>query len=224
MYKNMKITIHLASPVAVSGYLYLDGILAAAVMKEKLKDEYFDKKPNESELIEIELPLDKKYGVWCASVGFGDNREFVTSWTKRWENKYDDIIKFNEKAKMRVDIATGYFKNYHMPLIIKSYKQIIFYCRGNIAEVRRLLTTYITHIGKKASQGYGEIANITVEEIEEDYSLFKDGMPTRPIPVKQYHEYMEYCMQNGLQCNIQLHPANPPYWRTDNLIQCYMPV
>lgn len=216
MYKNMMVTMHMAAPVVVSGFLYLDGILAAAVMKEKLGETYFDMKPDESKLIEVDLPLEKRFGVWCTSIGYGDNREFVGSWTKRWDNKNDDIVNFGNKGKVRVDIACGYFKNYHMPLVIKSYKTITFYARGDVKEVERLLMTYITHIGKKASQGYGEILNFTVEKIAEDYSLVKNGKPTRPIPIDADIKFED---------DVQLfkHALLPPYWRTDNLVACYMP-
>jgi len=220
---NMKITMYMASPIATTGFIYLDGLLAAAVMKEKLGDEYYNNKPNEQELIDIDLPLVKQYGVWCASVGFGDNREAVASWSKRWDDKNDDIVKFKGKGKARVDIGSGHFKNYHMPLVIKSYKTINFYAKGDIKEVERLLTTYITHIGKKASQGYGEILNMKFEEIDEDYSQFKGGRPTRPIPVSQYPEYKEWCLANDIYMIIAKHPIKPPYWRTDCIEWCYMP-
>ena len=156
-------------------------------------------------------------------LGFGDNREFVSSWSKRWDDDNDDIVRFNENVKARIDIATGHYKNYHMPLVIKSYKDIVFYARGDVKEVERLLTTYISYIGKKAAQGYGEIGSLEIEEIDKDYSTIKDDVPTRPIPVDNYPEYLEQCIKNDVPCIISIHPAGPPYWRTDNLVRCYMP-
>lgn len=213
----------MASPIATTGFIYLDGLLTAAVMKEKLGEEYYNNKPNEHNLIDVELPLEKQYGVWCASVGFGDNKEAVTSWSKRWDDKNDDIVKFEGKGKARVDIGAGYYKNYHMPLVVKSYKTITFYAKGDIKEVERLLTTYITHVGKKAAQGYGEILNMKFEEIEADYSQFKGGHPTRPVPVNQYPEYKDWCYENDIPMTIAKHAIIPPYWRTDCMEWCYMP-
>ena len=65
--------------------------------------------------------LNKKQEVYCASVGIGDNREFklhgvnVGTIKRRYGNR--------AKGKVRVEIGAGHFKNYHMPLVVKSIKQ-----------------------------------------------------------------------------------------------------
>lgn len=223
MFENLKITFNMATPVAVMEYFYFDSILAAAVVKEKYGENYYDIKPTEKELKKIELPLEMKYGVWCGSVGFGENREYIGSWSKRWDDKNDDIVRFG-KGKERIDIRSGQFKNYHMPLVIKSYKNIVFYARGEYEEIINLLNNHIYYVGKKASQGYGEIKSIIVEKINEDYSLFKDGVPTRPIPVEACHEYLDIAAEKNLRLNIAKHAILPPYWRTDCLEYCFMPI
>jgi CRISPR type IV-associated protein Csf3 len=224
MFENLKIKFIMASPTAAMEYLYFDGILAAATVKEKMGEDYFDIKPKEKDLRHIELPLDRKYGVWCASIGFGNHNEFVGSWCKRWDDKNDDIVKFPEKNKIRVDIASGGLKNYHIPLVYKSYKEIVFYARGNYETIKRLLDNHIFYIGKKASQGYGEIKEIIIDKINDDYSLFKDGYPVRPVPVEEYKEYFEEAAANNTKLNITMHAAKPPYWRTDCMEYCFMPI
>lgn len=225
MFKNLEIKFYMNSPIVAIDYLHLDSILAAAIMKEKIGEEYYDYKPNESQLIDIDLPLDKKYGVWCSSIGFGNNKESIGSWCKRWENKYDDCVKFNGK-KERVDIGSGYFKSYHIPLVIKSYDYVIFYVRGDKEEISRLLNTYINYIGKKSSQGYGEIREIIINEIKEDWSCFKDNKPMRPIPIREYPNYLKDLINKGIEFTIQtgLYSIKTPYWRTDCLEKCYIPI
>lgn len=220
MFKNLKITFKMASPVATIGYIYLDSILSAAKAKEKFGEGYYNNsEAGAKELIDEMLSpiLDKKYDVYCASVGIGDNREFVTSWSKRWDDKNDDMVVF-EKGKPRIDIGSGHYKNYHMPLVMKSYKEIVFYAKGDKEEIERLLKSYIFYVGKKGSQGYGRIREIIVEEIEEDWSLFKDGKPMRPIPARYFREIE---LQGDV--NFQRHPIIPPYWRNDYIEVCIMP-
>lgn len=209
----------MSTPIATIGYIYLDSILSAAKAKEILKDEFYNNKiAGTKEMIDEMLSkiLDKKYDVYCASVGIGENREFVTSWTKKWHDKNDDIVKIEGK-KQRVDIGAGHFKNYHMPIILKSYKEVIFYARGDKEEIERLLKNNIFYVGKKGSQGYGRIREIIVEEIEQDWSILKEGKLIRPIPAK-------YCKELNLEgFDFQRLPIIPPYWRKDHNELCVMP-
>jgi CRISPR type IV-associated protein Csf3 len=223
MFENLEIKFEMAAPVATMEYLYFDGILAAAVMKENMGDDWFDIKPGEKDLKKVELPLDSKYGVWCASIGFGKNREFIGSWCKRWDSANDDLVKFDEKNKKRVDIASGHYKGYHMPLVIKSFKTITFYASGDYVEIIRLLNKHIHFIGKKASQGHGEIGKILVNKIDEDKSLFYEDKPMRPIPVEECKDYIDLAAGKNIKLNIMQHPVKPPYWRTDCMEYCFMP-
>jgi len=226
---NFKITMHMGSPVGTIGYVYLDGILFRAAGLEMYGEDYINHTiPLETFIPAINERLatifDTRYGVLCASVGFGENKEYTDSWSKRWDDVYDDVVKFNEKTKARVDVASGSFKNYHMPFMNKAFKDVIFYARGNATEIERLLRTYIFSIGKKCSQGKGEILSMGFEEMEEDYSLFKGEIPMRAIPTENYPKYMDACIKNNRPFNIQTHPVMPPYWSIDNLKRCYMPV
>jgi len=223
MFENLEIKFEMAAPVAVMEYLYFDSILAAAVLKEKMGDDYFDIKPKEKDLKNIDLPLDNKFDVWCASIGFGENREFIGSWCKRWDNKNDDIVKFSENVKNRIDIAMGYFKGYHMPIVLKAFKEIHFYARGEYCEIERLLKNHVHYVGKKASQGYGEIKNITINRIDEDRSIFFNKKPMRPIPVESCKDYIDIAAKDKIKLNIMIHPIKPPYWRTDCMEYCFMP-
>lgn len=226
MFKNLKIIMKMGSLIAAVHPLHLDSILSAAKAKELLGEEYYSGENivGTKEMIDEMLSsiLDKKYGVYCASCGIGEYREFVGSWSKRWDSKNDDIVNFEGKTE-RIDIGAGHYKNYHMPLILKSYKEIIFYARGDKKEIERLLNTYIHYIGKKASQGYGKIRDIVIEEIEKDYSIIKNDKLMRPVPVKYAGDIIEALIRNQKHIYKNKYPEYPPYWRTDNLVDCIMP-
>lgn len=217
MFKNFKAIAHMRTPVATIEPLILDSIISAAYAKDLLKSNYYqgENKHGDEFLVIKTLSkiLDRKYDVFCTSQGIADSKEFVSSWVKRFNSSNADLIKFKGKGKQRVDIGGGPMKNYHMPIVLKSCKEITFYVRGDMQEVERLLTEQITYLGKKGSQGFGQIKEWEFEEIEEDYSIFKDDELMRPVPALHYED--EKLIQ-------QEHALTPPYWREER-IMCTMP-
>lgn len=226
MYKNFKAVAHMKTPIAAIHPIILDAIISAAKAKEILGEQFYSGENiagTEEQIRSMLDPiLDTRNGVYCTSIGIGDNREYVGSWSKRWCDKNEDIVKFRGKGKQRVDIGSGHYKNYHMPLVLKSYKTITFYVRGDMQEVQRLLENYIFYLGKKGSQGYGQILKWEFEEITEDWSIWKDEKPMRPIPAKEYAGNLEALTKTIGIVNIRRHPVIPPYWRTETEM-CVMP-
>lgn len=224
-FKNLKITAKMRTPIATIEPIILDSIISAAKAKDILKDNYYQthNTHGDYELIRSTLDkiLDRESGVYCTSVGLGTSREFVGSWSKRWTNKDTDLIKWKGRGKKRVDTGRGRYKNYHMPLIIKSIKEITFYARGEKETILTLLNEHISYLGKKGSQGYGQVNTWTVEAIEHNYSVWKDGEPMRPIPLIECNEYIEKNIDDDLI--IQEHPVIPPYWREDYREMSVMP-
>ena len=142
MFKNFKVIMHMSSPIAVMDNIILDSIISAAACKEILGDDYYaganetgTKELQDSILSKI---LDKQYDVYCTSYGLGDNKEFVGTWSKKFDTKNDYLIKHEGKGKNRLDIGAGHYKNYHMPIILKSYKEIVFYVRGDLEKIQEL--------------------------------------------------------------------------------------
>ncbi|MET3139424.1 CRISPR type IV-associated protein Csf3 [Undibacterium sp. GrIS 1.2] len=63
-------------------------------------------------------------------------------------------------------------------------KEVYFWGVGNMKAVEFLLSNYIIGIGKRSNAGAGEIAQVHVEEIEEDFSwVTRNGDPARPLPL-----------------------------------------
>ena len=109
-----------------------------------------------------------------------------------------------------------------MPLVLKSYKTITFYVSGDMGEIERLLNNYIFYLGKKGSQGYGQIRKWEFEEIEENWSVWKHNKPMRPIPARHCEEYIEIQTKTGEPIHARQHPIIPPYWRKETEL-CLMP-
>lgn len=226
MFKNMKVTAHMRTPVAAIDPIILDSIISAAKAKEILEEDYYTGENIAGEIEDVKAMLgtilDRKQGVFCTSIGIGDSREYVGSWTKRWNAHDDDLVRFGGRKRKRVDIGSGFYKNYHMPLVLNSYKEIIFYARGDKEEIERLLNSYIHYIGKKGSQGYGQVNKWTVDETTEDWSLWKDNRPMRPIPADKSKDYIEKLMKEEKNIEMRQHPTVPPYWREEKEL-CIMP-
>lgn len=224
MFSNFRVIAKLGSPIATVDNIILDSIISCALAKEELKDDFFDggNKYGTKEEIDNWLGkiLDKKYNVYCTSIGFGDYKEGVCNWSKRFDTENDDLIAFSGKVKQRIDIGGGYFKNYHSPLNIKSYKTMTFFVRGDLEKIKYLLNKHIHFIGKKGSQGYGEILEWVFEKIDEDISVLQNNKPMRPIPI---HEIMDVLSADEINFNIQEHAIIPPYWRKDNREVCVVP-
>lgn len=225
MFSNFKVIAKLGTPIAATDDIILDSIIACAVAKEELKDAFFEggNKHGTKEEIDNWLGkiLDKKYNVYCTSIGFGDYKEGICTWHKSFNTKNDDLILFKrEKGKNRIDIGRGYFKSYNSSLTIKSYKTMTFFVRGELEKIKYLLNEHIYFLGKKSSQGYGEVLEWDFEKIDEDISVLKNNKPMRPIPLNEVKNILN---DNKINFNIQEHAIIPPYWRKDNREVCVVP-
>ena len=226
MFKNFKVIAHLGSPLCAIDDIILDSVISAAMYKDLLKDDYYfgSNKYGTKEQIDSMLSaiLDKQYGVYCTSYGFGNDRETISSWSKRFDVKNDDLIKFTGKAKHRVDLGAGYFQNYHIPIVLKSVKTLTFYVRGDMERIKYLLENYIFYLGKKPSQGYGEIRYWEFEEIKDNISVLnKENKNMRNIPFNEISDILEQNASTSknksedFTFNLKKMPVIPPYWRPD---------
>ena len=219
MFENLKITAKLRAQVCFSEYLRFDCILSAAKAKELLKSEYYTNEKQYSDeetviktLSEF-LKFNGKIGVFHASCAMSDN-DFVTAYSKRWNSAFDRAVKFKGKGKQEIDTARGFFKAYRNPLVYHSMPEVIFYAVGDKQVIERLLSDNITHLGKKSSQGYGEVANWNVEVIEEDKSIFDGDKLMRIIPASEQGVYGAYTVAETA--------VIPPAYRKETQL-CYMP-
>jgi hypothetical protein len=210
-YEPLKITATLTSPYVTTDYIFFDSLISSAVWQECMQEKAYTIPENKSEVFYIPLPL-KLVGIkepfYAASIGFPkDAVDGIAYW-----RKHTDI-----ESKKKINIGSGEFKRYNMPMPYTSTDEIVFYANGSIAEIKRLLT-WIPSIGKKRTQGYGNIKSWTVESSEHDWSIVCDGVPMRPIPISE-------ATQLHLNCKVEMFFAyKPPYWHRANMTPCYMPL
>ncbi|MFI3211579.1 MAG: hypothetical protein R3Y64_11100, partial [Peptostreptococcaceae bacterium] len=144
-------------------------------------------------------------------------KKFNINYTKKFHTKNTDIIAFKDNVKERIEIGAGKFKNYQKPLFCSLYEDnnLIFYCRGNVEALKRVLDK-LNFIGKKSSQGFGAIKTYSIEEIDNDYSIYKGDMLHRTIELSS-------AKNKGFK-NVRIgnSPLIPPYRRKEKST-CLMP-
>lgn len=223
-----KATFTMRSPIAVTDYIHFDALVWHAALEEQLGPAFWTQTGHENYdlLVPLQpvthvftregvvhretgepLRITRKYS--SASVGTYPNGfvEGVTAWRKRCDFP---------TSYGKVDTARGMYKAFDTPLAYISTPKIVFYAVGNKPEVERLLKTRISHVGKKRSQGYGRIGEITVEDCAVDYSVFRDDVLQRPIPASG-------CPWGFADPVEAYYAYKPPYWRRGNLTPCFMP-
>lgn len=92
--------------------------------------------------------------------------------------------------------------------------QIDWYCDGDAAEIERLLS-YVTHLGKKRSHGFGEVLSWTVAPCEtwDGFPVLLDGKPLRPLPAGY---------PGLVDPPLAYRVLSPPYWQhhREELVAC----
>lgn len=169
MNKPLHILLEIGSPIEMPQYpIHLDSLLYWAI-KDNCDDD------NVSVLARLDQILDKAHGIYKASsmrfvrsVSQGlivkdINHPTRTHWSD-WE------IQLSKKAS-RVTTKTGGFRK---RLTIKNgvlCERVEFFAVGDAAKIRYLLEV-VGFIGTSNRQGFGEIININIEEVDVDQSWY----------------------------------------------------
>lgn len=137
---------------------------------------------------------------------------YADSWKKRFEPKYASLADFG-KAKRRIDTSSGQYRSFNMPLPARVIQEAWFFFIGDGTRVQELLDRWIWAIGKKPSEGFGVIKNITLHpwDINE-----LEVLSMRPVPV-------EIAQSLGIQGMEQYCAWRPPYWGRRNHARCVVP-
>lgn len=222
-----KITFELKSPISFIEPPVFDSIIAYCYMKEyypekmKFKDLSLDSESKIDFLSFENFPIKKhESGLYFLSSFMQYEKEkglnFTGSWKKRWDNKHDKIADFG-KSKRQIEIDKGAFKSYDMPLNLYVLPKVWFYFDSdNIKEVEKLVTKHLYGLGKKTSQGYGEISNIQIETL--DYNPFDNII--RPVPIKSLNIPEKEKTDLMLSGKVSYCAFKPPYWETKFFEAC----
>lgn len=233
-----KVRIHLLTPLAFWGSrpvrpLMFDGLLAYVVA---LLSGY-EKNPSElppENLVDMELPL-KKEGegelwYWRASAMFVPAS--AVAGVKTIIRRYDwpefvaraGLASSSENPRAGTVYAsgdrlnTGWAHPYMEPYWYLSAPYLDFYFDGDVAEVVKLLKILrkdIGYLGSKRGVGHGRITSIEVYPESEDWSVWKGGKPTRPVPV--------VAADKRTNMRVEWWSYRPPYWHSSRKVLCYVP-
>lgn len=138
--------------------------------------------------------------------------EFLDSWKKRFDAKNSKLAGFG-KAKRRIDIASGPYRNHNMPLPAKAINKAWWYFIGDGEAVERFLRENIVAIGKKRSEGFGWIKHLEI--LPEDIKSIKI-LKLRPIPE-------DVAGENKIGGQKRIMAWQPPYWEKRNQAICIVP-
>ncbi len=218
-FSNFSVKYRMSTPISL-GHPWINGDgLVAQVLLRKLLGDLFSVLPSKNpvDISALKLPLDKKYGCWCCSVSQFD-REAQMALTKIY-GRFDSFnLSHVTTKKKRVPIMAGHFKSRMVSLPVLSTKTVTFYVRGNIDECKWIFGA-VPNLGKDRGKGFGQIESMSIDEIPGDWSLFRDSVVMRPIPISQYR--LE--LVPGTRIRTMNLTYAPPYWDTSRAEQCIAP-
>ena len=146
------------------------------------------------------------YAASFAQWGGGGIAIGADHWNCRFDLSLVDLVDWKGK-KARVEVASGPMKSYHMPIYYMHALFIDWYLFAHRVSVERLLP-FVTHLGKKASQGWGAVVRWEVERWSEDWSVRGEaGRLMRAIPAEK-----------GILLGFR-----PSYWLPKNQAICEVP-
>ena len=170
------------------------------------------------------LPLRQLPGNrWAASKGIYEEMGKTVEYINKRPNFFNsDKLNCLNLDKGIISDSVGLYRAYRIPSVIRTVKNglITFWARGHRDEVQNLLD-YIPAVGKKYAAGYGLVDKWTVEDCNEDYSLWHpDYGLMRPVEVDSQDA-------DGIDLTgypIMEYGVKPPYWKSKNLRLCYVPI
>lgn len=207
------ITAELVTPIihAERHATNLDSILSSAAMT----DHPVAGKYNEATVVPLPLAL-----AWVSPDGLplwactplrpiGEGMDGAEYWHKRYPSHRAEF-----GSKLNANTTAGRYREYRVPVKTQHIERLGALAIGNSDEVIRLLTGYITHIGKKGSMGFGRVARWSVTVA--DHTL-DDVLALRPVPVAYY---------TGQLPHGKIEPSRgwtPPYWFAPRWADCVVP-
>lgn len=110
-----------------------------------------------------------------------------------------------EITKGSPTLTNGEYRAYknNIPLILTH--KMVAYCVSDCKKKLKSALRSLKYLGKKRAYGFGRIVKIEIEEVNYNYSLFKNGKTNRFIP-----------SENGTRF---VRPM-PPYWNGYGKIKC----
>jgi CRISPR type IV-associated protein Csf3 len=211
-FEPLKITAKLQTPIISDASLPIDGILYFIWHRYQ-----FGRQELTSSGVSIELhgsnllPLERRnehVPEWFYAASWAQWDGIVTEGNDHWNCRFDTALTdYLDTPKAKLDISSGRYKSYHMPVFTRHALSVHWFVVGNMAGIRELLR-FASNIGKKSAQGYGAILEWSIEPLSDDYSVRDaQGKLTRPIP-----------SESGVFIGYR-----PSYWAARNQTTCEVP-
>jgi CRISPR type IV-associated protein Csf3 len=160
----------------------LDSLLASVVAREQGADAGFVATLQPTEIV---IPVAKSE---CGRYHLASAAEY--EWEERestWVNRPSPVAaaQLFGSSKVRIETSAGLSKPWRLPIATGWVKGdlLTWWCVGDADEIERLLRM-VTHLGKRAAVGKGEVAEWTVQQCETwaGYPVLRGGYPLRPLP------------------------------------------
>ena len=222
-YEPLKIAADMAAPIVMFPHdaLPLDGMLEWAAFKSRapviqrylLGSEANGRQPLPSinqQAFNFKIPVKrvghKEDSDWYWAASWAQFPEGYETDKSHWNRRFDggqpglgEYLDFQGRSE-KISVSSGRYKGYHHPLSLVVTPRVEWYCLGDAEGIAKLLTK-ITHLGKKRSQGWGEVLRWSIYKSDRDRSQWSDaGRPMRALP----HRQGDY--RRGF------HGIRPPYW------------
>jgi CRISPR type IV-associated protein Csf3 len=211
----LRITAVLQSPAVTDPFLPIDSILYYQAMRDKYGQQEitYSGSDHPERVAGVELPLKRINGhgpQWYYSASFaqwGSVAEGQEHWNKRIDlGIASELVEFG-KRRGSIPVGSGQYRPYHMPVFYRHATEVWWYIVGEPGEIRRLLA-HCWHIGKKGSQGWGAVLDWRIEQVNDDWSVRRDGKLMRAIPS---------------ETGVLLIGFRPSYWLSKNQAMCELP-
>jgi CRISPR type IV-associated protein Csf3 len=180
----LQITARLASPIAVYDNYSpnIDGLLEWLILESQ---GLASSNPTEETAITVDLPLQKieHGGLWFWAVSspfYQYELEQSQRYRRRWDYQERNCDWGNKRAS--VDTSQGNTKSYDLPLYLRNTPRIDWFAVGDKPAIAEILAS-CKGVGKKRSQGYGQVLSWEVQEIDTDRSLVNKKI-ARPLPLE----------------------------------------
>jgi len=168
-------------------------------------------------IVQKEMPLERREvgGEWYWAVSSPHyilQAQETIHYNKQW-NYLERHLDWGKK-RASVNTQAGHFKSYKMPRYDRLVQTVHWFCVGQREGILSLLQG-VTHIGKKRSQGCGQVWRWEVLPLPYDWHLWRNGHLARPVPVGLIPP------PDG--ANILNWGWRPPVFLPENKTPCYMP-
>jgi len=193
-----------------------DSLIANLLLRDILGEDFYTLSTKAPINIpaELRLPLKQSWdSVYHSSVSlFDTDKKYLSMIYKRFDIEH---VGHMDTRTRKIPLNRGFYKAGMIRLPYVPTNTVRFYMYGNRPECERLLR-YVSHLGKDRSRGYGVVNSVEFHRLPEDWSLFKDGIAMRPIPIK-------YVQDRGVPEVAMNLNWYSPYWSHGNAAPCVVP-